>query len=88
MSNIIEFTGEYYTRQKRSQEFADALAEDNTEGVSAEEDIDVQDQQFMYDMAWVMKFTEVLVDNQLGVANRLSKYMENLKAGESGNKKQ
>ena len=49
--------------------------------------MDVQNQQFMYDMAWVMKFTEVLVDNQLGVANRLSKYMESLKAGESGSKK-
>ena len=48
---------------------------------------DVQNQQFMYDMAWVMKFTEVLVDNQLGVANRLAKYMESLKAGESGSKK-
>jgi hypothetical protein len=34
-----------------------------------------------------MKFTEVLIDNQLGVANRLSKFMENIKASESGSKK-
>lgn len=88
MNNILEFTGEYYTRQKRSQEFADQLALQFVEYAQEHLDIDVQDQQFMYDMAWVMKFTEVLVDNQLGVANRLSKYMENLKAGESGNKKQ
>ena len=87
MDNILEFTGEYYTRQKRSQEFADQLALQFVEYAQDHLDIDVHNQQFMYDMAWVMKFTEVLVDNQLGVANRLSKFMENLKASESGSKK-
>ena len=87
MDNILEFTGEYYTRQKRSQEFADQLALQFVEYAQNYLDIDVHNQQFMYDMAWVMKFTEVLVDNQLGVANRLSKFMENLKASESGSKK-
>jgi predicted metalloenzyme YecM len=87
MDNIIEFTGEYYTRQKRSQEFADQLALQFVEYAQDHLDIDVQNQQFMYDMAWVMKFTEVLIDNQLGVANRLSKFMENIKASESGSKK-
>ena len=87
MNNVLEFTGEYYTRQKRSQEFADQLALQFVEYAQNHLDIDVHSQQFMYDMAWVMKFTEVLVDNQLGVANRLSKFMENLKASESGSKK-
>ena len=87
MNNILEFTGKYYTRQKRSQEFADQLALQFVEYAQEHLDIDVHSQQFMYDMAWVMKFTEVLVDNQLGVANRLSKFMENLKASESGSKK-
>jgi len=87
MDNILEFTGEYYTRQKRSQEFADQLALQFVEYAQDHLDIDVHNQQFMYDMAWVMKFTEVLIDNQLGVANRLSKFMENIKASESGSKK-
>ena len=87
MNNILEFTGKYYTRQKRSQEFADQLALQFVEYAQEHLDIDVHNQQFMYDMAWVMKFTAVLVDNQLGVANRLSKFMENLKASESGSKK-
>ena len=87
MNNILEFTGKYHTRQKRSQEFADQLALQFVEYAQEHLDIDVHNQQFMYDMAWVMKFTEVLVDNQLGVANRLSKFMENLKASESGSKK-
>ena len=36
MSNIIEFTGEYYTRQKRSQEFVDSIALNYVEYMEAE----------------------------------------------------
>jgi len=85
MSNIIEFTGEYYTRQKRSQEFVDSIALNYVEFAEAE-GFDIYDQQFVYDMAWIVKFTEVLVDNQLGLANRLSTLMTNLKSGKSGSK--
>jgi hypothetical protein len=85
MSNIIEFTGEYYTRQKRSQEFVDSIALNYVE-FAEQEGFDIYDQQFVYDMAWIVKFTEVLVDNQLGFANRLSTLMTNLKSGKSGSK--
>ena len=85
MSNIIEFTGEYYTRQKRSQEFVDNIALNYVE-FAQEQGFDIYDQQFVYDMAWIVKFTEVLVDNQLGLANRLSTLMTNLKSGKSGSK--
>ena len=85
MSNIIEFTGGYYTRQKRSQEFVDSIALNYVE-FAEQEGFDIYDQQFVYDMAWIVKFTEVLVDNQLGLANRLSTLMTNLKSGKSGSK--
>tara|TARA_B100000809_G_C15126166_1_gene526310 strand:- start:859 stop:1119 length:261 start_codon:yes stop_codon:yes gene_type:complete len=85
MSNIIEFTGEYYTRQKRSQEFVDSIALNYVE-YAEQEGFNIYDQQFVYDMAWIVKFTEVLVDNQLGLANRLSTLMTNLKSGNSGSK--
>ena len=85
MSNIIEFTGEYYTRQKRAQEFVDNIALNYVE-YAQEQGFDIYDQQFVYDMAWIVKFTEVLVDNQLGLANRLSTLMTNLKSGKSGSK--
>ena len=87
MSNIIEFTGEYYTRQKRSQEFVDSIALNYVE-YAEQEGFNIYDQQFVYDMAWIVKFTEVLVDNQLGLANRLSTLMTNLKSGNSGSKEQ
>ena len=41
--------------------------------------MDTNDQQFVYDFAWVVKFLGVLVDNDLGVANPLSKRMETMK---------
>jgi hypothetical protein len=85
MSNVIEFTGEYYTRQKKSQEFVDNIALNYVEYMEAE-GFDIYDPQFVYDMAWIVKFTEVLVDNQLGLANRLSTLMTQLKSGESGSK--
>lgn len=85
MSNIVEFTGEYYTRQKRAAEFVDNISINYVEFMEAQ-GFDIYDTQFVYDMAWVVKFTEALVDNQLGLANRLSKLMTNLKSGESGSK--
>ena len=85
MSKVLEFTGEYYTRQKRSQEFVDNIALNYVE-FAQEQGFDIYDQQFVYDMAWIVKFTEVLVDNQLGLANRLSTLMTNLKSGKSGSK--
>ena len=85
MSNVLEFTGEYYTRQNRSQEFVGNIALNYVE-FAQEQGFDIYDQQFVYDMAWIVKFTEVLVDNQLGLANRLSTLMTNLKSGKSGSK--
>jgi|TARA_B100000073_G_C23597857_1_gene519141 hypothetical protein len=84
MGDVIDFTGEYYTRMKRSQDFADKLSLQFVEYAQDVLELDINNQQFLYDMAWVVKFTEVLVDNQLGVANRLSTLMENLKGSESG----
>ena len=85
MGDVLEFTGEYYTRVKRSKEMADALALNFVEYAQEVLGMDISSQQFTYDMAWVMKFTEVLVDNEMGVANRLSTMMESLKTSENRN---
>jgi hypothetical protein len=86
MDNVVEFTGEYYTRQKKSQEIVDSIAL-NYVDYAEEQGFNIYDAQFVYDMAWIVKFTEALVDNQLGLANKLSKLMTNLKSGENGSKK-
>lgn len=76
MGDLIEFTGEYYSRVKKSEEFAKTLSVQLAQH-AAELGIDTSDAQFVYDFAWIIKFIEVMVDNDLGVANQLAKLMEN-----------
>jgi len=83
MGDVVEFTGEYYTRVQRSKLLADILALELVESMTNNHNIDITEQQFVYDMAWVVKFMEVLLDNHFGVSNRLSVLMEQLKKGES-----
>ena len=76
-NNILEFTGEYYTRQKRSKELNEELSvllitEMEKLGINT------NDPQFMFDMAWVVKFMQVTLDNQYGIANDLGRLMKQI----------
>ena len=76
-NNILEFTGEYYTRQKRSKELNEELSvllitEMEKLGINT------NDPQFMFDMAWVVKFMQVTLDNQYGIANDLGRLMRQI----------
>ena len=86
MGDLLEFTGEYYTQVKRSKALADTLALDLVISMQDQHNLDISDQQFVYDMAWVVKFLEVLLDNQFGVSNRLATLMESMRSGESRSK--
>ena len=77
MKNVIEFTGEYYTRQKRCKELNEELSvmlitELQRLGINTD------DQQFVFDMAWVVKFLQVTLDNQYGIANDLGRLMKQI----------
>ena len=50
MSNVVEFTGEYYTRTKRSKALADILALELVESMQNNHGMNIQDQRFIYDM--------------------------------------
>lgn len=76
MSNILEFTGEYHTRVQKSKRLADSLSVELCQHAT-EMGIDTSNPQFVYDFAWIVKFIEVMVDNDMGVANKLAKLMEN-----------
>ena len=76
-NNILEFTGEYYTRQKRSKELNEELSVlliTEMENLG----INTNDPQFMFDMAWVVKFLQVTLDNQYGIANDLGRLMKQI----------
>ena len=77
MKNVIEFTGEYYTRQKRCKELNEELSvmlitELQKLGINTD------DPQFLFDMAWVVKFLQVTLDNQYGIANDLGRLMKTI----------
>ena len=61
--NILEFTGEYYTRQKRSKELNEELSVMLITELQ-KLGINTNDPQFVFDMAWVVKFLQVTLDNQ------------------------
>ena len=77
MKNVLEFTGEYYTRQKRSKEVNEELS---VQLISELQKLGVNtnDPQFVFDMAWVVKFLQVTLDNQYGIANDLGRLMKTI----------
>ena len=75
--NVLEFTGEYYTRQKRCKELNEELSvmlitEMQKLGINT------NDPQFQFDMAWGIKFLQVALDNQHGIANDLGRLMRQI----------
>ena len=76
-NNILEFTGEYHTRQKRSKELNEELS---VQLITELEKlgINTDDPQFLFDMAWVVKFLQVTLDNQYGIANDLGRLMKTI----------
>ena len=77
MKNVLEFTGEYYTRQKRSKEVNEELS---VQLISELQKLGVNtnDPQFVFDMAWVVKFLQVTLDNHFGIANDLGRLMKQI----------
>ena len=77
MNNILEFTGEYYTRQQRSKELNEELSVQLITELQ-KLGIDTNDPQFVFDMAWVVKFLQVTLDNHFGIANDLGRLMKQI----------
>ena len=76
-NNILEFTGEYHTRQKRSKELNEELSVQLITEMQ-KLGINTDDSQFLFDMAWVVKFLQVTLDNQYGIANDLGRLMKTI----------
>ena len=77
MKNVLEFTGEYYTRQKRSKELNEELSVQLITELQ-KLGINTDDPQFLFDMAWVVKFLQVTLDNHFGIANDLGRLMKQI----------
>ena len=77
MKNVLEFTGEYYTRQKRSKELNEELSVMLITELQ-KLGFNTNDPQFVMDMAWVVKFLQVTLDNHFGIANDLGRLMRQI----------
>ena len=77
MKNVLEFTGEYYTRQKRSKELNEELSVQLITELQ-KLGVNTNDPQFVFDMAWVVKFLQVTLDNHFGIANDLRRLMKQI----------
>jgi len=77
MKNVLEFTGEYYTRQKRSKELNEELSVQLITELQ-KLGVNTDDPQFVFDMAWVVKFLQVTLDNHFGIANDLGRLMKQI----------
>tara|TARA_R100000656_G_scaffold118527_1_gene92184 strand:+ start:130 stop:390 length:261 start_codon:yes stop_codon:yes gene_type:complete len=77
MKNVLEFTGEYYTRQKRSKEVNEELSVQLITELQ-KLGVNTNDPQFVFDMAWVVKFLQVTLDNHFGIANDLGRLMKQI----------
>ena len=80
--NILEFTGEYYTRQKRSKELNEELSGQLITELQ-KLGVNTNDPQFVFDMAWVVKFLQVTLDNHFGIANDLGRLMKQITKNEA-----
>jgi len=80
--NILEFTGEYYTRQKRSKELNEELSVQLITELQ-KLGVNTDDPQFVFDMAWVVKFLQVTLDNHFGIANDLGRLMKQITQDEA-----
>ncbi len=80
--NILEFTGEYYTRQKRSKELNEELSVQLITELQ-KLGVNTNDPQFVFDMAWVVKFLQVTLDNHFGIANDLGRLMKQITKNEA-----
>ena len=73
MGKIVPFTGEFYTRERKSEEICEDIACPIASRLKTEHDFDTEDPEFLINMAWLIKFIEVIVDDKLGLANELSR---------------
>ena len=72
--NVIPFPKPYLTTKDKSDIIVNELSLKLLDLLEAS-GIDTTRQGFILDMAWVVKFLEVTVDNSFGVENPLSKHI-------------
>jgi len=75
-NNIVPFTGKYYTHKIRSEEICETLVVELVDRMKSDHNFDTSNKDFLKNMAWLIKFVQVVVDDELGIANELSRELK------------
>ena len=79
MSNIIPFTGEFYSRARKADDICEELTAELVSIMQSKYGFDVSNDAFLVNIAWLIKFIKVTVDDELGLANELSRELKVVK---------
>ncbi len=71
---VIPFPKVFMTTKNRSDILVNDISLELLQ-LLEEYNINTTSEDFIFDMAWVVKFIEVMIDNSLGVHNPLSKHI-------------
>ena len=80
MGIVLDFPKQK-TRAQQSKELGDAISLELVY-ILENHGIKTTSSEFVYNMAWVVKFIEVLIDSEMGVPNDLSKHIQQFKPQE------
>ena len=75
-SNVVPFTGEYSTRRNRAENITEDVMAATIETLHHKHGFKTNEPEFIANIAWVMKFMKVVVDDELGLANELSRELK------------
>ena len=73
MGDVVPFTGEFYTRHRKAEDICDDVIQAIEEKLRTEYGFDTSNETFMVNTAYLLKFIEVMVHDELGLANKLSR---------------
>ena len=80
MGIVLQFPKQK-TRAQQSKELRDKISLDLVY-VLESYGIKTSSSEFVYNMAWVVKFIEVLIDSEMGIPNDLSRHIQQFKPQE------
>lgn len=75
-AEIIQFPGKYNTREAKAGDICKDISMLIANRLRDKYNFDISKPQFMTNMAWLIKFIDVLICDEIGLANELSRELK------------
>lgn len=76
MGDVVPFTGEFYSISRKAEDICEDVVTDVIHKLHYEYGFQTNNPEFVKSIAWVVKFTKATIDNELGLANEISKLIK------------